>query len=298
MKLNALQHLVTVVERGSIRAASRHLGVAQPVITRSIQELERELQVVLFERGKKGVTLTPLGAVFLRRVTMATGELRRAQDELDQLRGEARGSLVLGLSMVTQITLLPEAMRRFRIRYPDVTLNVIDSVFPGIEASLKDGSTDFYMGPVMDDVPAELEVEKVLDTRRVIFCRKGHPLANARSLNELVRAEWITSSVTAKAEDEIGPIFKQHGLPKPRLVMQAHSGLTYMLALANSDFLIMLPHRWTQFPLWDQLFQTITIREELPTRPICIVRRTGLPLVPAAEYFCDMFRRVAGYVVH
>ena len=296
MKISALQHLVTVVERGSIRAASRHLNVAQPVITRGIQELERELKVVLFERGKKGVTLTPLGHIFLSRVTMATGELRRAQDELDQLCGKTGGSLVIGLSMVTQITLMPEALRQFRIRYPDVTLDVMDSVFPRIESSLKDGSTDFYIGPVVDDVPAELQVERVLEAKRVIFCRKGHPLANARSLVELVNAEWITSSVTAKAEDEIGPIFLQYGLPKPKLIMHAHSGLTYLLALASSDFLIMLPQLWTKLPLWSQLFQIIEISEELPTRPICIVQRTGLPLVPAAEYFCDMFRRAAGYI--
>lgn len=296
MKLSALHYLMAVVERGSIRAASRHLDVPQSVVTRSIQDLERELGVVLFERGKKGVILTPMGQVFLRRVTLATGELRRAQDELDQLRGESRGSLVIGLSMVTQITLMPEAMRQFRLRYPNVTLDVIDSVFPGIEASLKDGSADFYIGPVVDDVPEELKVEKLLETRRVIFCRKGHPLAQARSLVDLVHAEWMTSSITAKAEDEVGPVFLQNGLPAPKLVMHAHSGLTYLLTLANTDFLMMLPHLWTRFPLWEHLFQAIEIREELPKRPICIVQRTGLPLTPAAEYFCDMFRRAAGYI--
>ena len=75
--------------------------------------------------------------------------------------------------------------------------------------------------------------------------------------------------------------------------MQAHSSLTYMLALANSDFLMMLPQLWKRFPLWSQLFQAIEVSEELPTRPICIVQRTGLPLTPAAEHFCDMFRRAA-----
>ncbi len=295
MKLSALHHMIAVVERGSLRAASRHLDAPQSVLTRSIQELERELGVSLFERGKKGVTLTAMGAVFLKRITLATGELRRAQDELDQLRGATRGSLVIGLSMVTQITLMPEALRQFRLRYPDVTLDVIDSVFPGMAPSLKDGTADFYIGPVVDDMPEDLKIEKLLETQRVIFCRKGHPLAQARSLSDLTEAEWMTSSVTAKAEDEIGPLFLENGLPKPRLVMQAHSGLTYMLALANSDLLMLLPHLWMKFPLWDQLFEAIKIKETLPTRPICIVRRTGLPLTPAAEYFCDMFRRAAGW---
>lgn len=291
MKLSALLNLVAVVERGSIRAAARSLDVPQPVITRSIQELERELKVSLFERGKKGVTLTPMGQVFWRRAVMATGELRRAQDELDQLRGETHGSVTIGFSMVSQITLLPGALKQFRQRYPDVTLDIVDTLYPGAEAALKDGSIDFYVGPVIESLPPGLGAEKIFDTQRVIFCRKGHPLANATSLSDLVHAEWITTSVTNKAEDEIGPLFLQHGLPAPRLVMRAHAGLTYIMMLANSDLLLMLPEKWAQFPLWGHLFQAITVKEPLATRPIYIVQRKGLPLTPAAEYFCDMVRR-------
>lgn len=291
MKLSALQNLMAVVEHGSIRAAARALDVPQPVITRSIQELERELKVILFERGKKGVTLTAMGQVFWRRAVMATGELRRAQDELDQLRGETHGSLTIGFSMVSQITLLPGAIKQFRQRYPDVTLDIIDTLYPGAQAGLKDGSLDFYVGPVIEAMSPGLGADKIFDTKRVIFCRKGHPLAQAKSLSELVHAEWITTSVTNKAEDEIGPLFAQHGLPAPRLMMRAHAGLTYIMMLANSDLLMMLPEKWAQFPLWGTLFQAIQVKELLTTRPICIVQRTGLPLTPAAEYFCDMVRR-------
>ncbi len=284
---------MAVVELGSIRAAARHLDVAQPVITRSIQDLERELKVVLFERGKKGVSLTPMGKVFLRRVALATGELRRAQDELDQLRGETSGSLAIALSMVPQITLLPNALRQFRLRYPDVTLDIIDTVFPGIESSLKDGTVDFYIGPLPEEISVELSVEQIFETQRVIFSRKGHPLENSTSLSDLVNAEWITTSVTHKAEDEIGPLFAQHGLPAPRLVMKAHSALTYVMAMANSDLLMMLPEKWANLPMWKNTFKVIEVSEVCPRRAISIVQRTGLPLTPAAEYFCDMFRREA-----
>ena len=298
MKLSALQHLIAVVERGSIRAAARALEVPQPVVTRSIQELERELKVVLFERGKKGMALTPMGQVFWRRATLATGELRRARDELDQLRGETHGSLCVGLSMVSQITLLPGAFRQFRQRYPDVALDLVDTLYPGAEAALKDGTLDFYVGPVTEKLPPGLSAGKLFDTRRVIFCRKGHPLAGATSLAELVQAEWITTSVTNKAEDEFGPVFTQHGLPAPRLVLRAHAGLTYIMTLAHSDLLMMLPEEWARYPLWGHLFQAIQVKEQLATRPICIVQRTGVPLTPAADYFCDMVRReAAGFQV-
>ena len=64
----------------------RFLGVAQPAITRSIRDLERELGVTLFERQSKGVVLTPMGEIFLRRAKSACGELiSRKQDEISSL---------------------------------------------------------------------------------------------------------------------------------------------------------------------------------------------------------------------
>ncbi|HTP81621.1 MAG TPA: LysR family transcriptional regulator, partial [Alphaproteobacteria bacterium] len=59
MKLSQVRDVVAVAERGSLRAAARHLGAAQPALSRSIHELERELGVPLFERRARGMVLTP-----------------------------------------------------------------------------------------------------------------------------------------------------------------------------------------------------------------------------------------------
>ena len=63
------------------------------------------------------------------------------------------------------------------------------------------------------------------------------PLANATSLKELVHAEWITTSITPRAESEIGDLFKRYGLPDPMLALQSQSALTLLTCLANSDLL-------------------------------------------------------------
>ncbi|WP_428422878.1 LysR family transcriptional regulator [Methylibium sp.] len=293
MKLNSLRDFLTVAERGSLRAAARSLGVAQPALTRSIQELERELGVVLFERRARGVHLTPMGEVFQRRAASVRSDLRRAQEEIDQLRGETHGHLTVCLSSVPHIALLPNALRPFRTRYPKVMLNVIDAVFPRVEASLLDGTIDCYIGPPPEEIPGETAMEKLFDNTRVILGRKGHPLAHARSLRELVDAEWITTSITHKAEEELGPLFAKHGLPAPKLVMQAQSALSFLVAMAYSDMLMMLPVQWVQFPLWRDVLAVIPVEEVLPAPPVCILYRTGLPLTPAAEYFCDMMRRAS-----
>ena len=56
---------------------------------------------------------------------------------------------------------------------------------------------------------------------------------------------------------------------------------------------VMVPMQWMQSPLLRESVRPIRVREVLPAPPICLVRRGGMPLTPAAEYFCDMMRRAA-----
>jgi len=67
MKLNQLRDMLAIVERGSLRAAARHLDLAQPALTRSIRSLEKDLGTTLFEREAKGMVLTAAGQLFYQR---------------------------------------------------------------------------------------------------------------------------------------------------------------------------------------------------------------------------------------
>src|SRR6267378_3739951 len=122
MKLNHLRNVMAIAECGGLRAAARDIGVPQSALSRSIRELERELGVPLFVRTGRGVTLTQSGTLFLGRAKAVRSELRRAQDEIDQFRGVARGRVVASLSTVPHVSLLAPALRAFRERYPDVHL--------------------------------------------------------------------------------------------------------------------------------------------------------------------------------
>jgi LysR family transcriptional regulator of abg operon len=277
MKFNSLRDFLAVAERLSVRAAARQLGLAQPAMTRSIQELAKELGVVLFERRAKGVVLTPMGEVFLRRAKAVRSELERAQDELDQMRGETQGRIRMCLSRVAHMALLPNALGPFRKRFPDVTLEVLDAVLPQVENELKDGTIDVYFGPTYGEISTELVAEKLFGNQRIVLGRKGHPLADAQSLRDLTGAEWATSSITHKAEDELSPVFQRYGLPPPKIVVQAHSALTFFFTVASSDLLMMLPIQWCQAPLFRDALQRIHVAEPLYAPPICIVKRTGRP---------------------
>ena len=295
MKLHHLRNLLAVAEQGSLRAAAREMGIAQPAVTRSIQELERELGVPLFERRARGVVPTVIGEAFIRRAKSVDNELSRARDEIAQLRGLTHGNVRVALSMAPHMALLPYALRPFRLRYPEVRLDIIDAVFPTVAGEVTGGTIDCYIGPLPETLPDGLIVEQLFANTRVILGRKGHPLAHAKSLRELAGAQWATTSITTHAEYELGPLFMQHQLPEPKLVLQAHSALTLIVSLLHSDLLAMAPVQWTDFSLTKDALQTIEVTETLEAAPICLIQRGGLPLTPAAEHFCDLLRRA---VVH
>jgi DNA-binding transcriptional LysR family regulator len=297
MKLNHLRDVLAVAERGTVRAAARELGVAQSALTRSIRELEKELGALLFERGAKGTKLTGLGERFVRRAHTIRAEMRRAREEMHQLQGSTQGSINVAMSNVPHFVLLPTALPLFRARYPDLQMKIRDTTFRNIEMELRDGVLDCYIGPLPESLILDgLQSEKLFDNTRFILARRGHPLANARSLRDLVNAKWVTTSITDKAENELAPLFEQYGLPPPLVAVQAQSTLTVFVSVAYSDLLIMLPRQWTEFPLTSGELQKIDVIEKLPAPAICMVKRTDIPMTPAAEYFCDLMRSASAHV--
>ena len=298
-KLSQIRDVVAVARRGSLRAAARELGIAQPAITRSIREIERLLGSALFERSSKGAVLTAAGEAFIRRAAVIESELLRARDEVAQLGGSDRGSITVGLSTVPHLALLPRALPAFRARYPNVTIRLVEGLLARMERNLEDGELDFYVGPLFEDqLSSTLLAELLFPNERLVFARPGHPLAGAHSLAELRDADWISTSVTHDSDAELRPLFEAHGLPTPRIMMHAQSALTMVIAASCSDMLAVMPRQWTEFPGVDDLLVRIPVEERLPAPSIYSVRRRRLPLTPAAQYLHDMLCRAAGVIAH
>ena len=294
MKLHQLRDAVAIAERGSLRAASRHLQLAQPALTRSLSQLEQELGTALFERNGRGMVPTAVGQVFVQRATAILNEVRRAQEEVEQFGGATAGSVTLALSIAAHTALLPHALGPFRAAYPAARLRIIEGIYPGVESRLRDGSIDFYVGPEPDyPLPPDLRRELLFANTRVVVARHGHPCARATSLAELAAAEWASTSVTLQAGEEFAALFRSLGLAPPRLTLQSQSALTLMVSLTCSDLLAMVPVQWTQFGPTSRLLQVIPVREALPAPAVVLVQRAGLPLTPAATRLADLLRNAA-----
>lgn len=292
MKLDQLQHLVAIVEHGSLRSAAKRLKLQQPALTRSIRALEKELGATLFVRETTGMTLSTEGRRFHQRASAIVNEARRARDELAQQRGEDTGTVVVALSIMPHVGMLPSSLPAFRARYPRVKLQIIEGLFPDVESALRAGSIDFYLGAAPRVAPAPgLVMQPLFDNVRAVVCRQGHPLENARSLKALADADWAVTAVDYDADEDLIQLFESYDLPAPRVLMRARSAMSIMVALACSDLLAMLPVQWREFAPMRDTLRVIKVRETLPAPTIVMIRRPDLPLTPAAEFFSDVLLR-------
>ena len=88
-------------------------------------------------------------------------------------------------------------------------------------------------------------------------------------------------------------LFCKHRLGTPSVVLQSQSALSWLVALASTDLLALLPVQWAQFAPTRDALTRMVLKEQLPAPSIVMIRRQGLPLTPAAEFFCDLMLRYA-----
>ena len=233
-----------------------------------------------------------MGKAFIRRARAVLAEVNRAREEIDQLKGQAKGEVHIALSTTAFIDLIPSALASFRRRYPDVLLRLSENFFEPIVGEVRGGEIDFYVGPVeIATVSRDFSVDKLFDNQHYIFARKGHMLSEARSLEELCGAGWIRPTQSRRSAGDFGREFLERGLPRPREVIHAQSILGALITVATTDLLTQLPRVWLGYPPVRSHIVALDGVGPLNARPICIVKRQDMPLTPAAQYFCDLMQR-------
>jgi DNA-binding transcriptional LysR family regulator len=239
MKLQQLQVFVEVARERSLRAAARRLGLTQPAVTRTIQELEADLGAVLLSRSARGVALTPSGEALQLRASQLLEDARRAREEIEQMQGELRGTLHFGVTSSIALTLLPQAVQHFRRVAPQAELAITELKFPLGLQRLREGQVDFAaMHMLPDMLDDDLRSIPLLQTDFVVMARDGHPLGGARHLAELTDAQWLRPL----AEDDrpssvVTEAFREAGLPPPRGAVRYASFAVMLGLVSGTDML-------------------------------------------------------------
>jgi len=244
LDLRHLRQFVAIAELGSYRRAADALHIAQPALTVSIQKLEHAVGVQLLERGSRGVTLTAAGLALM-------DDARRALFHADQARRAARrvalgelGRLRLGFVGSATYVLLPRCLPAFRLRYPDVQLELREDSTIGLVASLRANELDagLVRGPLADDPAlASWEVER---DDLILALPAGHPLAGVGPVRlEQARGESFVMYAPSKVPGLYGvamALCRKAGFT-PRISQEAIQVQTLVSLVASGLGVALVP---------------------------------------------------------
>lgn len=278
MRLSQIRDFLAVVESGSIRAGARSLEVAQPTITKSIRSLEAELHAQLLQRTAHGVVLTAAGRAFFERARMAQAELRKAEEEVAQVAGAGEGSVALGVGPSTGALILADALTRFREQFPRTRIRVVEALGHALWPLVRDGTLDLAvtLKPDPKREPA-LAFRPLFRMDFAVVARRGHPLRNARSLAQLVDADWLTLLPPPTSGAPLDRIFAAAGLPGPRSVIECDSHTSMVTLLTKTDMLGTISRRLLATPLVRDALEVIAVAEPLPSLSVGISTRHDPP---------------------
>jgi DNA-binding transcriptional LysR family regulator len=124
MEIALLQAFVEVAKHGSFSVAAESLHLTQPAVSKRVAQLEAELEVRLFDRIGRTVSLTSTGTTLLPRAQRLINDARELKRLVDDLAGEVRGRLLMATSHHVGLHRLPGPLKQFTANYPQVELDI------------------------------------------------------------------------------------------------------------------------------------------------------------------------------
>lgn len=293
MRLAQIRDFLAVIESGSISATARKLGVSQPGLTKSLGSLEAELGASLLKRSPTGVTLTRQGHAFHVRARAGYAELAKAQEEL--ARG-AKTQVALGFGPFFAAQIVPQAVMRFREKYPDVELRLLEGLGHTTRPLVRDATLDMTLAPraprVRDD-PA-IRFKPIAHLSQIVVARRGHPLAKARSAAALATDEWLC----VVRRDATAEALRALGVPEPERITECESFSAMLTLLAESDMLAVVQHPFLDMPQAARLVQEIPIAERLPGLTVGLHTRANAPLTRPAAALARLLSDIGRRLLH
>lgn len=198
MTITQLEYVLAVAEHKNFTRAAETCHVTQPTLSMQIQKLESELDTLIFDRSKKPLRLTQVGAKIVAQAKNIVNEAKRMQDIVDLDKGFIGGDFNLGIIPTIMPTLLPMFLRNFTNKYPKVNLRIHELTTQKIINQIKDGSLDagivatplheekikeraLYYEPFVGYIPPHFELhnkEKIrpedLDIEQILLLEDGH----------------------------------------------------------------------------------------------------------------------------
>ncbi len=291
MTLTELRYIVTLAREQHFGRAAEQCNVTQPTLSVAIKKLEDELGVSLFERGKQGVSTTPIGQ---RVVAMASGVLEQAaaiKDVAAADKDQLEGPLALGTLGTIGPYLLPQFIPLLQQSANHLSLYVEEDKLPVLTAKLRGGELDAILVAAPFNEP-DIVAQTLFEEPFVLLLPPSHPLAakTAVAPADLDPAEVLLLGEGDPFREQVLDAFPQLR-PQGGLVRSGVSGSTLETLrhmVASRLGVTILPQTAASLPLYaPQILVSRPFQEPAPRRTLVLAWRISFPRHKAI----DLLRR-------
>jgi DNA-binding transcriptional LysR family regulator len=226
MELRHLRYFVAVGEEQHYGRAAQRLHVAQPALSRQIQDLEKEMGFVLFDRLPRGVRLNAAGELFLADARRILQDVDEARLRAERIAHGKAGTLRIGIATaVSWHGLVVESFRELRRWQPDVELELHHLLSVNQVEAILSGRLDAGFGASVTPWHEDLAHWEFAQDRMVLAVPKGHALTKRKTvrLRDLRNLPfvWFPRWVNPVFYDRMMQACARGGLSAPRIVQEA-----------------------------------------------------------------------------
>jgi len=240
-----LHQLAVILEKGSITAASQHLDVTQPTLTRNMATLEMQAGTQLFSRSRFGVRPTAVGEALAREGRLIARSMQSAREQLSRYNLGLKDQLRIGVGPLIGMALFPELLARLLQENPRLALT-LTTMRPNIVLEqLIDGQQDAVIAPAaINHAPPGIVRLDLISDSVAVYCGPTHPLAGATKIRtkDLDAADWLSVGMASTFEREMLEKLTDGGLKRMHTQLASVGDAVVLLTLLSfGRHLALLP---------------------------------------------------------
>nr|WKT05625.1 LysR transcriptional regulator [Chlorokybus atmophyticus] len=222
--LDQLLILKAIAAQGSFKKAADSLYISQPAVSMQVQNIEKQLNVQLLDRGGRRANLTDAGHLLLRygdRILALCDETCRA---LEDLRNLQTGTLIIGASQTTGTYLMPQLISLFRKKYPQVMVQLHVDSTRHICWNVANGQIDIAI--IGGEVPLELreilQVTPYADDELALILPCSHPFSQRQEIQkeDLYQLHFIALYASSTIRKVVDNILREHDIHSSRFFIE------------------------------------------------------------------------------
>ncbi len=295
VKLRDIHVFLAVAQAGSMAKAADQLAISQPVISKTIADLEHALGVRLLDRSFQGVEPTAYGRAFITCGSAVFDQMRRGVQEIEFLADPTAGELWVGCITPLMEDLIPKVVERFSARYPRIVCHAWDGQSPAMNQLLRERKLDFAVSRAFGThLGDEFTAEFLFAETMLVVAGLDNPWAHRRKIDftDLLGEPWTLPPSDNLISLLISEGFHNAGvaLPPPRVVSGSVAARTRLVE--GGRFLTLLPASMLHFGADHMRVKALPVTLPLAPLTVDIVSLRDRTPNPIAKLFIDELRAV------